>query len=260
MATSIRGGIHRLHDQKTTLRPTLFGTPRRTALVTGVAVPRRRISERLSCPSTASRSSARHSVTPTRSMRMVGRMPSRGLASSSASGSHLMASTGRLPTSWTRRPVSMRTGASAQLRSSMRPSEPLRAVPALPSASCVPRREFAGRCCVDRSALRSWSCQSGALGPSAWTKGAARSIAIGSLRRRSRERARVRTPSPRHRRAPPDPGPGEARVDESSQGKPFCGQALPGRWARDRGGRSWNARRSDSAGELRQRRVMNSVG
>ena len=88
------------------------------------------------------------------------RMPSRGSAASSVSGSHSMARTGRLPTSWTRRPVSMRTGASAQSRSSTRPSDPLRAVAALPSAPCVARRVFAGRCCVDRIALRSWTRQS----------------------------------------------------------------------------------------------------
>ena len=79
---------------------------------------------------------------------------------------------------------------------------------------------------------------------------------------RTRPGAKGKGPSPsaRHRREPPDPGPGEARVDESSQGKPFCRQGQPGSCTRDRGGRSWSARRSDSARELRQRRVMNSVG
>ena len=123
------------------LRPPLFGTSRRTALVTGAALPRPRLSESQSCPSTASRSSPRHSVTATRSMRIVGRMPSRGLAASSASGSHSMASTGRLPASWTRRPVSMRTG---HLRN--RGLRCVRVILSGPFRRCRPRPPFHAAC------------------------------------------------------------------------------------------------------------------
>ena len=166
---------------------------------------------------------------PTRSMRMVGRMPPRGLAASSASGSHSMASTGRLPTSWTRRPVSMRTGASAQLWSSMRPSDPLWAVPALPSASSVPRRVFAGRRCLDRIALRSWSCQLAA--PLARAPG----------RRELRDRSQSDIPPAQEPRArtradtvcAPSPRASRPRTGRSARGRILAGKAfLPTRPAR----------------------------
>ena len=271
MAISIRGGIHRPHDQKTTLPPMSASVCAPHFLVLPAVRPLSHV------PPCRGGGSARVSDAPLQlhvrrhgtalhlhdPCGLIGRMTSRGLAASSASGSHLVASTGRLPTSWSRRPVSMRTGASAQLRSSMRPSEPLRAVPALPSASSVPRREFAGRCCVDRIALRSWSCQSGALGPSAWTKGAARTIAIGSLRRRSRESARVRTQV-----SAPSPRASRPRTWRSARGRILAGKAVlrtsPARKVRAGSRRSIleraTVRDRDSARELRQRRVMNSVG
>ena len=118
------------------LRPTLFGTPHRPALVTRASLPRRRISESQSCPSTASRSS-----TPTRSMRMIGRMSSRGLAASSQAVTHSMARTGRLPTSWTRKPISMRTG---HLRN--RGLRCVRVILSGPFRRCRPRPPFHAAC------------------------------------------------------------------------------------------------------------------
>ena len=141
--------------------------------------------------------------------------------------------------------------ASAQSRSSTRPSDPLRAVATLPSAPSVARRGFVGRCCVDRIALRSWSCQSAAplarapgrrelrdrsqLNP--FGAGAARAHACGHRLRAIAESL----PTPDlAKRAWTNP-----RRESRSADKP-----CPDRWARDRGGRFWSARRSGTGTPL----------